>query len=43
MIPRNLDSYVTAYYTIFLLINGEETRPRTDAERSFAVIAILVG
>jgi hypothetical protein len=34
---------VTAYYTTFLLINGEETQPLTDVERSFAVLAILVG
>ena len=35
--------YVTAFYTIFLLINGEETEPRTDGERIFAIFAILMG
>jgi len=42
-LPLNSRSYVTAYYTTFLLINGEETQPLTDVERSFAVLAILVG
>ena len=31
--------YITSFYTIFLLINGEETRPKTDEERVFAIFA----
>jgi len=35
--------YVTSFYTIFLLMNGEETGPKTDNERLFAIAAILTG
>ena len=35
--------YITSFYTIFLLINGAETEPRSDEERVFAIFAILVG
>ena len=35
--------YATAFYTVFLLINGEETGPKTDGERLFAAGAILAG